>query len=69
MDLNLTGIRPVSYTQLELAKSENMRTQAEDLAAGKHVQSTDDLDAVEAALESGAPQEEQGHVAAEPEKK
>ena len=46
-----------------------MRTQAEDLAAGKHVQSTDDLDAVEAALESGAPQEEQGHVAAEPEKK
>ena len=57
------------YGTLELAKIENMRTQAEDLAAGKHVQSTDDLDAVEAALESGAPQEEQGHVAAEPEKK
>ena len=54
---------------LELAKIENMRTQAEDLAAGKHVQSTDDLDAVEAALESGASQEEQGHVVAEPEKK
>lgn len=57
------------YGTLELAKIENMRTQAEDLAAGKHVQSTDDLDAVEAALESGAPQEEQGHVVAEPEKK
>ena len=31
-----------------------MRTQAEDLAAGKHVQSTDDLEAVEAELEAGA---------------
>ena len=30
------------YGTLELAKIENMRTQAEDLAAGKHVQSTDD---------------------------
>ena len=57
------------YGTLELAKIETMRTQAEDLAAGKHVQSTDDLDAVEAALESGASQEEQGHVVAEPEKK
>ena len=57
------------YGTLELAKIENMRTQAEDLAAGKHVQSTDDLDAVEASLESGASQEEQGHVVAEPEKK
>ena len=57
------------YGTLELAKIENMRTQAEDLAAGKHVQSTDDLDAVEAALESGASQEEQGHMVAEPEKK
>ena len=28
-----------------------MRTQAEDLAAGRHIQSTDDLDAVEAELE------------------
>ena len=46
------------YGTLELAKIENMRTQAEDLAAGKHVQSTDDLDAVEASLESGASQEE-----------
>ncbi len=41
------------YGTLELAKIENMRTQAEDLAAGRHVQSTDDLDAVEAELESG----------------
>ena len=39
------------YGTLELAKIENMRTQADDLAAGKHVQSTDDLDAVEAELE------------------
>ena len=44
------------YGTLELAKIENMRTQAEDLAAGKHVQSTDDLDAVEEELES-APEE------------
>ena len=41
------------YGTLELAKIENMRTQAEDLAAGKHVQSTDDLEAVEAELEEG----------------
>ncbi len=56
------------YGTLELAKIENMRTQAEDLAAGKHVQSTDDLDAVEEELEHGvaAPAEP---VIAEPEKK
>ena len=53
------------YGTLELAKIENMRTQADDLAAGKHVQSTDDLDAVEEALES-APAEE---AVAAPEKK
>ena len=41
------------YGVLELAKIENMRTQAEDLALGKHVQSTDDLEAVEAELEGG----------------
>ena len=41
------------YGTLELAKIENMRTQAEDLAAGKHVQSTDDLEGVEAELEGG----------------
>ena len=43
-----------------------MRTQAEDLAAGRHVQSTDDLDAVEQALEA-APAG--GHVVAPPEKR
>ena len=45
------------YGTLELAKIENMRTQAEALAAGRHAQSTDDLEAVEAeleAMESGA---------------
>ena len=54
------------YGVLELAKIENMRTQAEDLAAGKHVQSTDDLDAIEAELESAAPAQP---VHAAPEKK
>ncbi|CDC68806.1 MULTISPECIES: DAK2 domain-containing protein [environmental samples] len=58
------------YGTLELAKIENMRTQAEDLAAGKHVQSTDDLDAVEQSLEEGAAQqpEEDAHTVAAPEK-
>ena len=32
------------YGTLELAKIENMLTQAEDLAAGRHIQSTDDLE-------------------------
>ena len=53
------------YGTLELAKIENMRTQAEALAAGREVQSTDDLEAVEAELESGAA----GHTVAPPEKK
>ena len=53
------------YGTLELAKIENMRTQAEDLAAGKHVQSTDDLEAVEQELEAQEPQEP---VSAPPEK-
>ncbi len=39
---------------LELAKIENMRTQYEDMAAGKAPQSTDDLDSVEKELESAA---------------
>ena len=39
------------YGTLELAKIENMRTQAEELAAGRQVQSTDDLTAVEEELE------------------
>ena len=53
---------------MELAKIENMRTQAEDLAAGRKAQSTDDLDEVEAQLE-GAPAGEGGHTVAAPEKK
>ena len=55
------------YSTLELAKIENMRTQAEDLAAGRHIQSTDDLDAVEAELE-GEPAPGGRKIAA-PEKK
>ena len=57
------------YGVLELAKIENMRTQAEDLAAGKHVQSTDDLEAVEEELEKStapvhaAPEKKFGYVA------
>ena len=55
------------YGTLELAKIENMRTQAEDLAAGRHMQSSDDLDAVEAELE-GEPAPGGRKIAA-PEKK
>ena len=56
------------YGTLELAKIENMRTQAEELAAGKQAQSTDDLDAVEEeleAMESGvaAPEKRYGFLA------
>ena len=58
---------PQKYGTLELAKIENMRTQADDLAAGKHVQSTDDLEAVEAELEAGA--DGGAPVKAAPEKK
>lgn len=43
-----------------------MRTQAEDLAAGKHVQSTDDLENVERELEAGGTE---GPAKAAPEKK
>ena len=49
------------YGTLELAKIENRRTQAADLAAGRKAQSTDDLDAIEAELE----QAEQAEVPAE----
>ena len=55
------------YGTLELAKIENMRTQADDLAAGKHVQSTDDLAAIEEELERG--ESTQQPVKAAPEKK
>ena len=54
------------YGTLELAKIENMRTQYEDMAAGKKPQSTDDLERVEAELEA---QEEQDGAIAAPEKK
>ena len=39
------------YGTLELAKIENMRTQCEDIAAGKTAMSTDDLEKVEEELE------------------
>ena len=55
------------YGTLELAKIENMRTQHEDLLAGKHVQSTDDLDAIEAELEAAEAEEDEDFIA-EPEK-
>ena len=57
------------YGTLELAKIENMRTQAEDLAAGRQAQSTDDLDAGAAELEPAPAEAETGHVVAAPEKK
>ena len=52
------------YGTLELAKIENMRTQYEDMAAGRKPQSTDDLDMADAAKD--APQEP---AVAQPEKK
>ncbi len=55
------------YGTLELAKIENMRTQAEALAAGKQAQSTDDLEAVEAELEGRSDADAPAAVA-EPEK-
>ena len=54
------------YGTLELAKIENMRTQHDDLAAGRKVQSTDDLDQIEEELERGETEE---HKVAAPEKK
>ena len=57
------------YGTLELAKIENMRTQRDELAAGKQAQSIDDLDAVEAELENmeqeenAAPEKRYGFVA------
>ena len=56
------------YGTLELAKIENMRTQAEELAAGKQAQSTDDLDAIEEELEAmeggvAAPEKRYGFLA------
>ena len=54
------------YGILELAKIENMRTQYEDLSAGKHVQSTDDLDEDPSHLH--APENDAPAAPAEPEK-
>ena len=55
------------YGVLELAKIENMRTQADDMAAGRKTQSVDDLEMDENAPIPAA--EEAGHVVAAPEKK
>ena len=55
------------YGTLELAKIENMRTQHEDILAGRKAQSTDDLEAVERELEGeeeiAAPDKKYGVVA------
>ncbi|HIY20732.1 MAG TPA: DAK2 domain-containing protein [Candidatus Flavonifractor merdigallinarum] len=56
------------YGTLELAKIENMRTQYEDMAAGKKPQSTDDLDMEESACDPApsapaAPEKKYGVVA------
>ena len=53
------------YGTLELAKIENMRTQAQQLAAGGKAQSTDDLEAIEQELEAA---EHENDGEAEPEK-
>jgi DAK2 domain fusion protein YloV len=57
------------YGTLELAKIENMRTQYEDLAAGRTAISTDDLEAVEAELEQPQHPQEEERWLAQPEKK
>ncbi|MDD3346616.1 DAK2 domain-containing protein [Oscillibacter sp.] len=54
------------YGTLELAKIENMRTQHDDLSAGKAVQSVDDLEGAEAPQSEDSA--ENGHVVAAPEK-
>ena len=53
------------YGTLELAKIENMRTQAQQLAAGGKAQSTDDLEAIEQELEAA---EHENAGEAEPER-
>ena len=60
--------KAAEFGTLELAKIENMRTQRDELAAGKQAQSTDDLEAVEAELEdmehqSAAQEKKYGFVA------
>ena len=51
------------YGTLELAKIENMRTQAQQLAAGGKAQSTDDLEAIEQELEAAEPEKDFGFLA------
>ena len=51
------------YGTLELAKIENMRTQYEDMAAGRKTQSADDLEQIEAELESGGTREASPFIA------
>ena len=53
------------YGTLELAKIENMRTQHDDIVAGRKAQTTDDLEEVEKELENGSAQ----NAVAKPEKK
>lgn len=53
------------YGTLELAKIENMRTQHDDIVAGRKAQTTDDLDAIERELENGGAHD----AVAKPEKK
>jgi len=57
------------YGILELAKIENMRTQADDMAAGRKTQSVDDLEMEEGNINPPASEEETGHIVAAPEKK
>ena len=65
-DPGLALTKAQEYGTQELAKIETMRTQRDELAAGKQAQSTDDLEAVEAELEAM----EQGDTpSAPPEKK
>ena len=62
-DPGLALTKAQEYGTLELAKIENMRTQRDELAAGRKAQSTDDLEAVEEELEA------MEHQDAPPEKK
>ena len=55
------------YGALELAKIENMRTQALDKLAGRKAQSTDDLEAVDKELDELAEKQKSGETAAEEE--
>ena len=58
------------YGILELAKIENMRTQADDMAAGRKTQSIDDLEMDEASANPPAREAaEPEHIVAAPEKK